>query len=212
MGGALSPAEAALKRSAWLKTLLQWHWISSAICLLALVLFSLTGITLNNAGLFESKAKVQRLDAQLPERLRAQLQAAGRARPPALPAEVAGWLEDLWALELAGRAVEWSSDEAYLAMPRPGGDAWLRIDLGSGAAEAELSDRGWVAYFNDLHKGRHAGRVWSWFLDLFAGACLLFALTGLWILKLHALKRPSTWPMVALGLLLPALLLILFVH
>ncbi|MBB4844641.1 hypothetical protein HNP55_003185 [Paucibacter oligotrophus] len=212
MGGALSPAEAALKRSAWLKTLLQWHWISSAICLVALVLFSLTGITLNNAGLFESKAKVQRLDAQLPERLRAQLQAAGPAGPPSLPAEVAAWLEDLWALELAGRVVEWSGDEAYLAMPRPGGDAWLRIDLASGAAEAELSDRGWVAYFNDLHKGRHAGRVWSWFLDLFAGACLLFALTGLWILKLHALKRPSTWPMVALGLLLPLLLLLLFVH
>jgi len=29
---------------------------------------------------------------------------------------------------------------------------------------------------------------------------------------LHAAKRPSTWPLVAIGLALPALLAILFIH
>jgi hypothetical protein len=32
------------------------------------------------------------------------------------------------------------------------------------------------------------------------------------ILKMHAAKRPSTWPVVAGGLVLPLLLAILFIH
>ena len=78
-----------------------------------------------------------------------------------------------------GRAAEWSSDEIYVAMPRPGGDAWLRIDRASGDAEFEDTRRGWVSYLNDLHKGRNAGTAWSWFIDAFAVACLIFTLTGL---------------------------------
>ncbi|NIV36045.1 MAG: hypothetical protein GWN58_43325, partial [Anaerolineae bacterium] len=34
----------------WLGTLRQWHWISSALCLVGMLLFSVTGITLNHAG------------------------------------------------------------------------------------------------------------------------------------------------------------------
>ena len=97
-------------------------------------------------------------------------------------------------------------------MPRPGGDAWLRIDRASGEAELEDTDRGWISLLNDLHKGRHAGAAWSWFIDLFAVACLLFSLTGLLILQLHAGNRPSTWPLVGLGVVLPVLLALLFIH
>ncbi|MGO4778993.1 PepSY-associated TM helix domain-containing protein, partial [Lysobacter sp. 2RAB21] len=37
----------ANRRSFWLKTLHRWHWISAAVSLIALLLFSITGITLN---------------------------------------------------------------------------------------------------------------------------------------------------------------------
>ena len=63
-----------------------------------------------------------------------------------------------------------------------------------------------------MHKGRHTGAVWNAFIDIFAVLCLIFSLTGLWILKLHAANRPLVWPVVALGVVLPALLIILFVH
>src|SRR4051812_14498701 len=43
-----SPARNA-SRAVWLKNLHQWHWISSALCLLGMFLFSITGITLNHA-------------------------------------------------------------------------------------------------------------------------------------------------------------------
>jgi uncharacterized protein len=40
---------------------------------------------------------------------------------------------------VAGRTAEWSADEIYLSMPRPGGDGWLSIDRAGGAAKYESS-------------------------------------------------------------------------
>ncbi len=201
-------------RGRWLKTLHQWHWISSALCLAGMLLFSITGITLNNAGRIESEARVTQWRGQLPAPLVHALQqgAAGPSGTQALPAPLQRWLRTEWRIETAGHAAEWSQGEVYLALPRPGGDGWLRIALPGGAIEAEASDRGWVAYLNDLHKGRHTGAAWSWFIDLFAAACLVFSLTGLCILALRAGGRPATWPLTGLGLLLPIALAMLFIH
>ena len=102
--------------------------------------------------------------------------------------------------------------EVYVSLPRPGGDAWLRIDLETGDLEYERTDRGWIAWLNDLHKGRHTGAAWRWFIDLFAIAALVFSATGLLIMKMHAASRPMTWPITALGVLIPALLAIWMAH
>jgi hypothetical protein len=32
------------------------------------------------------------------------------------------------------------------------------------------------------------------------------------LLQLHSAKRPSTWPIVGLGLLIPAVIAIIFIH
>ena len=61
-------------------------------------------------------------------------------------------------------------------------------------------------------KGRNTGAAWRWFIDVFAVACLVFTVSGLFLLQMHARQRRSTWPWVALGLLLPALIALLFVH
>ena len=47
---------------------------------------------------------------------------------------------------------------------------------------------------------------------MFAIACLVFCITGLFLLQMHAHQRGMTWPMVGLGLLVPLLLLLLLVH
>lgn len=209
----------APQRAYWLKKLHEWHWISSAICLIGMLLFAVTGFTLNHAGQIESKPKVETRDAQLPEDLLKKLQEAQAQSAEAasntvvsVPAEVNGWLKQQIKVSAKGFAVEWSEDEAYVPMPRPGGDAWLRVDLKEGEVEYETTDRGWISYLNDLHKGRNTGAAWSLFLDVFAIGCLVFCLTGLLILKMHAQRRPMTWPMVGLGFVLPALLVLLLVH
>ena len=206
-------------RAYWLKKLHEWHWISSAICLIGMLLFAVTGFTLNHAGQIESKPRVESREAQLPPDLLERLQQAQKQGVQAagrdavgLPADVEGWLAREIKVIAKGFAVEWSEDEAYVPMPRPGGDAWLRVDLKDGSVEYEKTDRGWISYLNDLHKGRHAGAAWSLFIDVFAIGCLVFCITGLLILKMHAQRRPMTWPMVGLGLVLPTLLVLLLVH
>jgi len=200
------------RRAYWLKTLHQWHWISSALCLLGMLLFAITGLTLNNASHIESKAVVATRQAQLPEPVLKQLTAPAGEKKAPLPAPVAQWLDDTLDAGAADKAAEWSADEVYLSLPRAGGDAWLSIDRASGEVEYERTDRGWVSYLNDLHKGRNTGLAWSWFLDIFAVACLVFSLTGLVLLKMHAGNRSATWPMVGLGVVIPVVLALLFIH
>ena len=209
----------APQRAYWLKKLHEWHWISSAICLIGMLLFAVTGFTLNHAGQIEAKPKVETREAQLPADLLEKLQLAQKQSAQAaskdvvtLPADIEGWLAQQIKVSAKGFAVEWSEEEAYVPLPRPGGDAWLRIDMKDGAVEYETTDRGWISYLNDLHKGRHAGAAWSLFIDLFAIGCLVFCITGLLILKMHAQRRPMTWPMVGLGFVLPVLLVLLLVH
>ncbi len=200
------------RRAFLLKHLHQWHWISAAICLIAMLLFSVTGITLNHAAQIAAKPQVLAREERLPAPLLARLVNAQGTAKARLPRIVSDWLQDTLNVSTSGRDAEWSEDEVYVSLPRPGGDAWLTIDRTNGAIQYERTDRGWVSYFNDLHKGRNTGPAWSWFIDTFAAACVLFAGTGLFLLKMHSARRPGTWPFVALGIVLPAVVLILFVH
>lgn len=177
-----------------------------------MLLFAITGITLNHAATIAATPIVTEKSGTLPAALLPVLAMPAPAAGAPVPAAVVGAVRDLVGLDPAAHAGEWSDDEVYVALPRPGGDAWVNIDRRSGRVTAEITDRGWVSYLNDLHKGRNAGTAWFWFIDVFAVACILFTLTGLLLLQLHARHRPSTWPLVALGLILPALIAILFIH
>jgi uncharacterized protein len=200
------------RKSFWLKQLHTWHWMSSAISLIGLLLFAITGFTLNHATEIEGAAQPVEKSAQLPPALTALVRPddAPDAKKP-LPAPVAAFVEQTFAIDAAGEA-EWSADQVYLAKPRPGGDAWVAIDRESGAVTSETSSRGWIAYLNDLHKGRDAGVAWRWFIDLFVLACLVFTLTGLILLWMHSRHRASTWPLVAAGLAIPALVAVFLIH
>jgi len=148
-----------------------------------------------------------------PHRSRLPSPPSSRPRTPApLPPELRRFLRLRLDLRTGLREAEWSPEEIYLSLPRPGGDGWLSVDLETGAVEAESTDRGWISYVNDLHKGRNTGPAWRWFIDVFALACLVFALTGLVLLQLHARQRGLTWPMVGLGALVPLLIALLLIH
>ncbi|MFD1123194.1 PepSY-associated TM helix domain-containing protein [Methylophilus flavus] len=199
-------------RAFWLKHLYRWHWISSAACLVGMLLFAFTGITLNNANHIESLPAVSKRTATVPAPLLKQIQTDPADDKAALPKATADWVGNAIGVELANQPGEWSEAEVYVSLPRPGGDAWLVIDRESGEVNYELTDRGWVSYINDLHKGRNTGVAWSWFLDIFSVAALVFSITGLFMLSMHAGNRPSTWPLVGLGVVIPLVLVILFIH
>jgi len=199
------------RRGFWLRTLHQWHWISSAVCLVGMLLFAITGITLNHAAKIEGEPRVDNRALILPPSLLATLDARGEG-DAALPAPVAAWLGGALDVAVGAREAEWSADEVYLSLPGPGKDAWISIDRASGTVEYERTERGWISYFNDLHKGRNAGPAWGWFIDVFAIACVVFTVTGLFLLQMHARQRPTTWPWIGLGVVVPLLLALLFIH
>ncbi|NYI18368.1 hypothetical protein FHR53_001797 [Xanthomonas arboricola] len=204
-------ANAQQRRGFWLRMLHQWHWISSALCLIGMLLFTLTGLTLNHAVRIEASPSTEQRALTLPPALLTTLGDRQEGDAP-LPPRVAHWLERELDIGIGARSGEWSADEVYVALPRPGGDAWLSLDRHTGAIEYESTTRGAIAYLNDLHKGRNAGPAWGWFIDVFAIACLVFCITGLFLLHLHARQRSMTWPLVGLGLLVPLLLALLLIH
>jgi len=190
-------------------TVRQWHWISSAVCLVGMLLFAFTGITLNHAADIEASPQVQTVEVDLSAGLLATLNQ--REEGP-LPMAVRKWLLNDHGITTPDATAEWDDAEVYLAMPKPGGDAWLSIDRESGELIYENTSRGAISFLNDLHKGRNTGTAWAWFIDIFSVLCLVFSLSGLWLLVRYSRQRPGTWPSVALGVLIPLLIIILTLH
>lgn len=178
------------------------------MCLVAMIVFAATGITLNHAGSIPATPVTIAKEGQLPKGNIAG--PAGGKHP--LPAELRAASAKALGVSIPDGDADWTAEEVYLDLAGPGVDGSLTIDRASGALTYEHSSRGWVSFFNDLHKGRNTGTAWGLFIDLFAVAALIFSITGLFLLQLHASNRPSTWPLVGFGLLFPLILLILFVH
>src|SRR5690606_28323769 len=117
--------QAKARRAYWMKTMIQWHWISSAICLIGMILFTVTGITLNHADEIAAEPKVVTGNAELPPELLKLFNEdsqddADEARP--LPAESAHWLSKQFSTPIGRQPAEWNSSEVYLSMPGPGVD------------------------------------------------------------------------------------------
>ncbi|WP_443748422.1 PepSY-associated TM helix domain-containing protein [Asticcacaulis solisilvae] len=193
----------------WRIQLRQWHWISSALCLAGLLLFAATGFTLNHAATLEAKPKTTHVEKTLPAGLAAALAGARDKHP--VPAAVSAAVERAVGVDISRRPADVSDEEIYVDLATPGVDASVTLGR-DGSLVYERTTRGVVAVLNDLHKGRHAGPVWSLFIDVLAIACVVFALTGLGLLWLYSRNRRITWPLVAAGLAAPLLLYLLLVH
>lgn len=205
--------KAKVRRLFWMTQARIWHWITGAATLVGMLLFAFTGITLNHAGQIEGKPVITAVERVLPAELLTQLgEAPAEGETAVLPKPIAEWLEKETGAPVSRKTGEWSDTEVYVGMPKPGGDAWLSIDRETGDVIFEDTNRGAISWLNDLHKGRNTGPVWFWFLDIFSVAAILFCITGLVLLWMHAPRRPPTWFIVGAGLLVPALIAVFLVH
>lgn len=180
-----------------------------------MLLFTITGVTLNHAEDISAEPIVISKTLQLPAEQLSHISYNGEDDKKApLPAELHQWIANQLETRFKKGNAEWSEYEIYLSLPRPGGDAWLAINRETGELTYESTSRGTISFLNDLHKGRHTGTAWVWFIDIFSFACIIFCLTGLGLLFVHAKRRPSTWPVVIAGLVIPFILIlsIIFIH
>ncbi|MGH6997522.1 MAG: PepSY-associated TM helix domain-containing protein, partial [Phenylobacterium sp.] len=81
----------AQRRAALMRQMVQWHWISAAVCLIGMLLFAITGITLNHAGAIEAKPQTVEAEGQLPADLLSIAKGA-QAAQGALPDPIRAWL------------------------------------------------------------------------------------------------------------------------
>lgn len=193
-------------------TIRKWHWMSSALCFVCMLLFSVTGITLNHAGSIEASPTTLHLEGELPEALRAEIILPKQQKNMEIPASLLRWFKETHNVRLATARAEINATELYVALPRPGGDAWLSVDTETGAFEYESTSRGWISYANDLHKGRNTGMAWIYFMDVFALACIIFSVTGFLLLQRYADTRSQTWPLLIAGLVIPILFMLFLIH
>lgn len=162
------------------------HTYSAMWVLLLLVFFSVTGITLNHPA-WQSKLGAQQSIAvlALPDAFQSWPVESEQAR---YATALAQWLQ-----QQGVKAVSWqprfeeSEQTLELSFKRPAGYAVALVDFGAAEIELEQQFSGYLALFNDLHKGRDAGILWKWLIDITAIACLVFAITGFYLL----LKMPS---------------------
>lgn len=201
-----------IRRDAWQRLMMKWHWISAALALMGMLFFATTGLTLLNEGLFaDNSVRVTRHDGQLPVKVLEELQHQPQVGL-VLPDSLSVWVRNQWRLDLHPKAVERQDGEIFVDLKRPGVDAWMSIDPVRGTVHYESSDQGWIAYFNDLHRGKNAGPVWHWLVTAFALCCIVFSLTGLALLQIRARQKRAIWPVVGFGLVVPVVLVLLFVH
>lgn len=162
------------------------HTYSAMWVLLLLLFFSVTGVTLNHPTWQSKLGASQSLSVfVLPDEFQQWPQEQEQA-------EYAHTLAN-WIQQEGVKAVSWQprfdADEQTLELSfkRPAGYAVALVDFGSAEIELEQQFSGYLALANDLHKGRDAGLLWKWLIDITAIACLVFALTGFYLL----LKMPS---------------------
>ncbi len=159
---------------------MRWlHIYLSMFGLAAVFFFSVTGITLNHPdwafGQVERRREAKgRVDLQWI----AREPAASESQPisdsdstgPVAKLEVVEHLRKTHAIR--GALVEFRVDdtECTVSFKGPGYSADSFIDRDSGEYTLTELDHGLIALINDLHKGRDTGAVWSWVIDLSAGA------------------------------------------
>lgn len=191
------PAEAPKAR--WLPALVRWiHIYASLAGLFAILFFSLTGLTLNHP------------DWTLGQR---RVKSEGRGNVDAswvAPSVAEDKLDRLRLVEhfratagARGLLEDFRVDDAELTLSFQGPASSLEfvIDRATGAFRFTGQSEGWVAWINDLHKGRHTGRTWALLIDVSAVVLVLVSVSGLALLLYLRRRRFSGLLTTAAGVL-----------
>lgn len=173
-----------------------------------MLLFSVTGFTLNHAEWIKADPKVTHWEKPINDELNNKLGNPDLKMTPEISADI----KKQTGIDIKTIKPELNDGEVYFAMPGPGVDEWLSIDTATQTATYERSHRGIISVLNDLHKGRDSGPVWKLFIDIIAIAAVIFCLTGFGLLWMYSKGRRITWSIVSLGVVAPIILYLLFVH
>lgn len=157
---------------------LRWlHIYSSMFGLVAILFFSVTGLTLNHPSW--TFGSVEKEETHKGTFEKAWL---GDADTEPRKLEIVEHLRKQHGVR--GFVDEFTSDEAEstVTFKGPGYSADVFVNRESGEYEVIQRSAGLVAVMNDLHKGRDSGKAWSLVIDVSAVLLIIVSLTGIGLL------------------------------
>lgn len=185
-------------------------YVSTALFSL-LIFFCVSGLLLNHLSWISDAGKISGVKAgHLPtEVIGTDHKALSAVNTVAL---IAPYLSDTYQLnELS--SFDWDKDvnELILDYPIPAGYALVVINTTTFDYYIEYQQANLLSVLNDLHKGRHSGKVWSWVIDISAVFICLFSFTGLFILFQNKKKRQFGLWLTLLGSVTPIIIYYFFI-
>lgn len=170
-----------------------------------MIFFCITGITLNHLDWVSQSKEPEVWQDQIPAEVLEDF------KQP-ISESLLDWLSAQHSLATPTN-IEWDEEtkEVMLDYAHPAGFAFVIVDSTTGNYSIDYQKGSIWLIANDLHKGRHAGAVWSWLLDLSAVFMVLFSVTGLILLWQNRPKRKLGIVLTLAGTLTPILLFFVFV-
>ena len=178
------------------------HTYLSMFGLAALLLFSVTGITLNHPDWLAGEPQVQRIDGELNPAWVAVSDSIPVAR-----LEIVEHLRNAHNIKAGLNDFYMDERECSISFRGPAYVADAFIDRSTGSYVLLVTASGFIAILNDLHKGSDAGGVWTVVIDIAAISMILISLTG-FVMILFVKKRKASG--LILALIGTALLFILY--
>lgn len=185
-----------------LNTLLRWlHVYSSLFTLFVVLLFSVTGLTLNHPEWsFGTVQKRTEVTGQMPR-------AWVGPNVTGSKLEIVEFLRRQHGFRGAVSEFRIDNAECTLSFRAPGYAADGFLDRRSGAYQFTVAADGLVAMMNDLHRGKAPGRAWAWVIDLSTIFLVLISLTGFGMLLYLKRTRVSALWTGGVGLALVTLII-----
>lgn len=160
------------------------HVYTSMICLLVVLFFSVTGLTLDHPSwTFGGSGSRQTATGTLPAEFRKGDTVDWLA--------VAEFLRSRHGLRGSVSEHEAGAEEGTISFRGPGYAADGYFTLADGAYQLTVTSQGPLAVLNDLHKGRDTSSSWKWMIDLAAVFLIVISLTGL-TMQLFLRKRRTS--------------------
>lgn len=185
--------------------LTQWaltlHIYLSMTGFLLIILFAVTGLTLNHADFGLSEPQIETSTLTLPDHLLGQPEEQ----------QITDHLREQLGVTSPVTLYKQFPEEIEVLFAAPGKRTHVIINREEKTAAVERETRGLLGKIGDLHKGRDSGRLWFWIIDITAVLLTISSLTGIVTLASLPARRRGGFVFGALGLFLAILLYLVWV-
>ena len=177
-----------IKQNRMKRKLAEWsRWLHIYLSMFSFVIvlfFAVTGLTLNHLDWFPEKESLDEVDGKLDASW-----VNGSDTTLVKKMEIVELFRAKYGVNGLLNDFRIDETEVSVSFQGPGYTADVFIDRSKGTFHLTERSLGFVAWINDLHKGRDTGQGWKWVIDFSAIFMSLISLTGIILLLFLKKKR-----------------------